>query len=205
MKLSDIERKFEAGERILTPGGFCRELFVIRKGAVRIEKNRPERLGPGELFGELGAILGCPVPFGAVAESEVTALALDVALLTEFCAAPGEFSLRVIRHLAQQLEATISDPARPAAEVTGPPRQELRRVGAAILERARPAADAAGRVSAVGDLQDLATAAELPLEDAYRLVQRLFEARYLRLDGGRLSLLDLEGLRSLGAEDPAEA
>ena len=204
MKLSDIERKFEAGERILTKGGFCRELFVIRKGAVRIEKNRPERLGPGELFGELGAIRGCPEPFGAVAESEVTALALDAERLTALCAEPGEFSLRLIRHLARVLEAALDDPDLRAGNSPLLEAPELRRVAAAILERAGPATDAHSPLPAAADLQDLATAVELPLEETYRLVQLLFEARYLRLIGGRLSLPDPAGLRSLCAESASK-
>lgn len=199
MKLSDAERDFGPGEQILSAGVTSHAFFVIRTGEVRIEKTPAERLGPGDIFGELGAILGCPEPFGAVAESEVRVLVLDASLLTKLCAEPGEFSLRLIRHLARSLEAATRDSNEVTASREGDP-HPLGRITAAILARAGPVPDPESASRICAELQDLADAAGLSLEEAYPLVQRLFERQVLRIVEGGLELSDRGALTRLAAE-----
>ena len=63
MKREKLEREFGGEDAILDSGSNKRELFVVRSGNVMLVPNdgsEQRLLGPGEIFGELGAIVGEP-------------------------------------------------------------------------------------------------------------------------------------------------
>ncbi len=195
MNPKELERQFAPGERIVAHGSAVRELYVIQSGEVRLgalESERPLLLGPGDLFGEVAAILGEPQPLDATADGEVTLLALDVAALNRLCSECPEFALRLIRHLAQRISSP--DPAPGDAPPLATPTPELARLARVVLARVVDD-DGAHRVQ--GTLRDLAAEAELPTLDAYRAVQQLIHQRVLRLGDDVLTLLDSRALEAL--------
>ncbi len=193
MKPSKIERRYAAQDAIVERGSTSRELFVIRSGEVRLEGADPERsllLGPGDLFGEIAAILGEPNSARAVAESDVTVLVLDVPLLNQLCAENADFSFRLIRHLAERL-------ASPGESVPGfEPSEDLNGLARAILRRTAPG-DTPALVD--GMLRELSEDAGIPIIDTYLLVQSLLEKRVLRLAEDRLSLLERDKLEAISS------
>jgi CRP-like cAMP-binding protein len=187
LKPAEIERQYEAGEIIVERGSTERVLYVIRSGEVRLEAGDQERtllLGQGELFGEIGAILGEPMSIRAVADSDVTVLAIELDLLNRLCGENADFSFRLIRHLAQRV-ATPEVSLESAGSIETS--KELRRLAAAILSRTTQGDPP---IPIEGMLADLARDAGLPVREAYLLVQDLLEKRVLRLADDRLSLLE---------------
>ncbi len=193
MKPSEIERQYAAQEAIVERGSTSRELYVIRSGEVRLEGADPERsllLGPGDMFGEIAAILGEPNSARAVAESDVTVLVLGVALLNRLCVENADFSFRLIRHLAER----VANPGESAPSLE--PSDDLSELAQAILRRT-----ATGDCPALVDglLGDLSKDAGLPVIDTYMLVQSLLEKRVLRLAEDRLSLLERDKLEAISS------
>ena len=124
MKAKEIERHFRTGERIIARGSATRDLYVIRSGEVRVGDGpgaEPLLLGPGDLFGELAAILGEPHPHDVFADGDVTLLVLDVELLNRLCATCPEFGFRLIRHLAQRIASPDSTPTQAPRTEPGNP------------------------------------------------------------------------------------
>jgi CRP/FNR family cyclic AMP-dependent transcriptional regulator len=195
MKPCEAERKFAAGERIVECGSAARELYVVASGEVRLETDPPELLGPGDLFGELSAILGSPCPAGAVAESDATVLVIDILLLNRLCQENSEFSFRLIRHLARALESAVSGPMQEAQVL--PETAGLARVIEVIFERSEEATDPDSPPRVVATLRELAADADLTIPEAYNCLQQLFEARYLRLVEGYITILNGEALRDV--------
>lgn len=195
MKAKEIERHFGTGERIVARGSATRELYVIRSGEVRVGDGpgeQPLLLGPGDMFGELVAILGEPHRHDVFADGDVSVLALDLELLNRLCATCPEFAFRLMRHLAQRIASP--DPAPTEAPRTEPGNPAVARLCAALLERA---VDEDGTLRGPAALRDLAAAADLPILDAYRAVQQLLEQRALRLADDVLTILDREALEAL--------
>lgn len=196
MKAKELERQFRTGERIVARGSATRELYVIRSGEVRVGDagpgSQPLLLGPGDIFGELAAILGEPHPNDVFADGDVTVLAIDVELLNRLCAECPEFGFRLIRHLAQRIASP--DPTPTQGPRTEPGNPAVAALCAVLLARA---VDDDGTLRGPAALRDLAEAADLPIPDAYRAVQQLLEQRALRLADDVLTILDRDALQAL--------
>ncbi len=191
MKPSEIERRYAAQEAIVERGSTSRELYVIRSGEVRLEGADPERsllLGPGDMFGEIAAILGEPNSARAVAESEVTVVVIGVPLLNRLCVENADFSFRLIRHLAER----VANPGESAPNLE--PSDDLSGLAQAILRRTA-SSDCPALVE--GMLSDLSKDAGIQMIDTYLLVQSLLEKRVLRLAEDRLSLLERDKLEAI--------
>ena len=67
-----------AGERIASQGDFAYELFAIIEGTARVERDGVvvAKLGPGEMFGEIGLLLTGRRTAAIVAETPMRLLAL---------------------------------------------------------------------------------------------------------------------------------
>ena len=67
-----------AGERIASQGDFASELFAIIEGTARVERDGVvvAKLGPGEIFGEIGLLLTGRRTAAIVAETPMRLLAL---------------------------------------------------------------------------------------------------------------------------------
>jgi CRP-like cAMP-binding protein len=197
MKPEELEREFRAGESIVDSGSSVRELYVVRSGSVLVQPQdgSPSKLlGPGEMFGELNAILGQPCPYTARADSDSSVLALDVLSLNRLCAQSPDFSTRLIRHLALELSGTQSDVSVSRSEEALRP--GMTKLIPVIFER-RTSIDAPCPIT--GLLRELAEDAGLSTLEAYYCVQSLLERRYLQLVDDQLSLLEPEALKDLVA------
>jgi CRP-like cAMP-binding protein len=195
VRSKEIERHFAPGERIVAHGSAVRELFVIRSGEVRLgapDGERPLLLGPGDVFGEIAAILGEPQPQDAIADGDVVVLALDLPALNRLASECPEFALRLIRHLAQRISSP--DPAPGDSQPLAAPSPELARLARVLLARV---VDDDGAPRVRGVLRDLAADAQLSTLDAYRAVQQLIHQRVLRLGDDVLTLLDPRALEAL--------
>jgi CRP-like cAMP-binding protein len=150
----------------------------------------------------------------AIAEGDAVVLALDVSLLNRLCAQSPEFSARLVRLLARQVERATSivgiTGSAAILESSGPPLRERtpaplrtplaeseRAFAAAILSCALPGEETPLAVQ--GRLADLARESGLDMLDAYACLQRLLDRQLLRLVDDQLSILAVDELRSLCA------
>ena len=193
MKAEQLERQYSAGEVILARGTAVRELYVIRAGRVVLKRDEAEEpiiLEEDGIFGEAGGLLGQASPYVAKAEADVTLLALGVAELNRLCAESPEFSARLIRHLAEELQQrectwVPADAGAPA---------QLETLVCLLLKRYRAGGP---RDPVATRLEEIAKGAGLAMLDAYRGIQWLLDHRLLRLVEDRLTVLEPEELDAI--------
>ncbi len=194
MKREKLEREFSGEDAILDSGSNKRELFVVRSGNVMLVPNdgsEQRLLGPGEIFGELGAIVGEPSPYAVRADGDASVLVLDPAALNRLCKQSPDFSARMILHLAQELAGAGASQVSPEDERL---QHSLSCLVPVILER-RKSSDLPSPVS--GRLADLATDAGLSILETYFCLQSLLERRYLQLVDDQLTLVEADALEEL--------
>jgi CRP-like cAMP-binding protein len=194
MKREKLEREFSGEEPILDSGSNKRELFVVRSGNVMLIPNdgsEQRLLGPGEIFGELGAIVGEPSPYAVRADGDASVVALDPAALNRLCKQSPDFSARIILHLAQELAGAGASQVSPGDERL---QYSLQCLVPVILQR-RKSSDLPSPVA--GCLADLATGAGLSILETYFCLQSLLERRYLQLADDQLTLVAADALEEL--------
>jgi CRP/FNR family transcriptional regulator, cyclic AMP receptor protein len=186
-----FERSFRAGQVIYDEGEAGDVLYVIEAGHVELTRERPDgprvvaRLGAGDLFGELSALLGRPRGHRAVAVGATRLLELDAGTFEAMCVARPEIAIRVIQSLAeravdleQRLAALgVDDLLRPLVRV--------------LLRRAEPVES--GRRLAT-TLRALARESGLSLPEAHRALGQLLERRLVQLVDDVLQIPDAEAL-----------
>jgi CRP/FNR family transcriptional regulator, cyclic AMP receptor protein len=106
---SNIEaRSFKAGSVIFREGDEANELFVIRRGQVRIQiGNRTiTELGADNIFGEMALIDSEPRSATAIAMTDAELVPVSEKQFLFLVSQTPFFALRVMRVLAQRLRAT---------------------------------------------------------------------------------------------------
>jgi CRP/FNR family transcriptional regulator, cyclic AMP receptor protein len=98
----------KAGDIIFREGDEARELFVIKRGQVRIQiGNRTiAELSADSIFGEMALIDNEPRSATAVAVSDVEIIAVSEKQFLFLVSQTPYFALKVMRVLAQRLRAT---------------------------------------------------------------------------------------------------
>ena len=101
------ERLYATGERIIREGDKGDELFIIRRGRVRVEvggRRRKEvaRLGPGQFFGEMSLMTGAERRASVSAVDEVLVLVIDRDALRPVLAANPELAEVISDSLAER-------------------------------------------------------------------------------------------------------
>jgi CRP/FNR family cyclic AMP-dependent transcriptional regulator len=186
-----FERDYASGEVIYDVGDPGHGLFVIQGGQVELQREAPDgartvaRYGPGDLFGEMGVLLGRPRTARAVAISDAHLLELDGKTFESMCIERPEIAIRVIQRLAtrmidleQRLEALgVDDLLRPVVRV--------------LMRRAEAGASGA-RVPT--SLRRLASEAGLSMLEAHRALTQLLERKVVKLLDDVLVVPDLESL-----------
>ena len=196
MKPEELERSFDQGQVIIERGLEVRDLFVVRSGSVVLdnEDGSSKRLiGPGSVFGEIGAIHGGVSPYRAEADDDVTVLVLDVETVNQLVEESPEFSARLIRHLADELAISLTSAG--AARGAGDLNDAYEKLVPVLFDASE------GNESPYpvhGNLKQLSDAAALSTLEAYFCIQRLLENRVLRLVEDQLSIVDSDQLRALG-------
>jgi CRP-like cAMP-binding protein len=205
MKTDEIEERYAKGEIIVERGSRERVLYVVRSGNVLVhvaDAQAPYLLGPGDLFGEIPAILGRPSPIRAEAEGDTKVLKLDVAALNMLVRENAEFSFRLIHVLAERVGLAREEVAADGVALEPEPtratiRQDARALAAlarAVLARRIP-----GEVPTPvrGRLMDLSAAAHLPIKQAYLCLQELLDRRLVGLVDDQLTVLEPDELASV--------
>ncbi len=196
---SVFERNFRAGQLVYDEGQQGDALYVIQAGQVELIRNAEggqrliSRHGPGEFFGEMGALLGRPRSARAVAISELRLLELDARTFEAMCVEQPEIAIRVIQRLAAR---TIRLEQRLAALGAD---DLLRPVVRVLVRRAERGANGA-RIETT--LRKLAGEAGVLLAEAHRALAQLLDQRLLRLVDETLVIADLEALSAV--LDPAD-
>jgi CRP-like cAMP-binding protein len=196
MKPQELERQYAPGQLIIERGAQQRELFVVRSGTVLLDSvdgREPRLVGPGQVFGETGAVLGGASPYRAEADDEVTLLAIDPATVTLLCSENGEFAVRLVQHLAAQL-SVAHDERGALGGIDLRLSQGYKKLVPVLFERAGTREPPA---AVPGNLEDLSAEAELSTLDAYFCIQRLLEARIVRLIDDQLVIVEADQLELL--------
>jgi CRP-like cAMP-binding protein len=99
---------FKAGSVIFREGDEARDLFVIKRGEVRIQiGNRTiTELGPDSVFGEMALIDNEPRSATATAVTDVELVPVSEKQFLFLVSQTPYFALKVMRVLAQRLRAT---------------------------------------------------------------------------------------------------
>ncbi len=186
-----FERSFHEGQIIFDEGHPGDYLYIIQSGEVELVRPSSRgarvlgRLGPGQFFGEMGVVLGEPRKFRAVAVTDTQVLELDAMTFQNMCVENPEIAIRVIRRLAarvieleKRLEAVgVDDLLRPLVQI--------------LIKQAKPGREGAEIRTT---LRILAEAAGMPMLDAHRGLNLLFEQKCLRLVDDVLVTPDLDQL-----------
>jgi CRP/FNR family transcriptional regulator, cyclic AMP receptor protein len=100
-------RKVAAGETLIVEGGVPSEMFLVRKGKVKIDVRGKtvEEVGPGGIFGEMALIDQSPRTANATATEESEVIPIDERLFVILVQDAPYFALDVMRTLVQRLRA----------------------------------------------------------------------------------------------------
>jgi CRP/FNR family transcriptional regulator len=179
---------FRPGQQILLEGEEAPGLFFVLRGRVRLSRTAPDgreqvlaMIGPGEQFNAVPLFDGEPNPASARAMSPVTCLLL-----------PREDLLALIRRYPDLALATLSAMAGQLRELVGLVEDLAFRSVRARLAR-QLLAEAAGGAAELTH-QELAERTATVREIAGRALRRLAEEGLVRLERGRVIVLDQEGL-----------
>jgi CRP-like cAMP-binding protein len=186
------QRTLSAGEVVFDEGDPSDQLYVIQAGEVELvrETERKERvvarLGPGELFGELGLVAGERRTSRAVAVNPTRLIALDRETLEAMCLEEPVIAIRMIRVLVSRLvEAERRLAALGVDDLLRPVVRSLLRLGVAENQVGM-------RVDA--KLRAIAAAAGLSMLEAHRVLHQLFDRKLVTLEDDVLHVPDCEAL-----------
>ncbi len=103
------EELFPAGQRVLRQGLSGANLYVILDGeaSVVIDGTQRARLGRGDFFGEVSALLGSPPTADVVATGTLRCLVVPGGDIEEFLVAYPRVSVRMLRAEVQRLANTL--------------------------------------------------------------------------------------------------
>ena len=187
-------RRFSQGEILFREGETAENVFLLHEGRVRLLKRvrLVERsvsvLRTGDLFGESALLEGSLRTSTAVALSDGLALSLDRAALRTVVEKFPAISERILVQIVKRLRE-----AEDQIEVLML-KDTQSKVISALLKMARASVGSAElTISPV----DLSSRVGLDVETVKRAVQRLRDQQYIRINGERVEIPDLEALRRL--------
>jgi CRP-like cAMP-binding protein len=191
-------RSLEAGAVVFEAGDSAHSIYFIRSGEVELAhrgaagSRRLARLGPGEFFGEQGALLDGPRRSRATVTRESELLELDAEVFQEMCLERPDIGLRISRVLAARAQAL----EQRLASLEG---EDGLRATVRVLLRLAGTEGENARIETT--LRSLAEEAGLELLDAHYAIQQLVERRMLRLVEDVLILPDPSAMaEALGGE-----
>jgi CRP-like cAMP-binding protein len=184
-------RDFEPGDIVFDEGAEGSSVFVIAAGEIEVSRlsatgrKAVARLGAGEFFGEMSAIVGERRSGRAVAVTPTRLLELDAETFEQMCIDRPEVAIRVIRLLTTRLidaekrlaKLGIDDLMRPLVRV--------------LVDRGTPDA---GGVRIQTTLRELSDESGLSMLEAHRALHQLFDRKALRLVGDELVASSVESL-----------
>ena len=106
---SAFERIYRADSLVFDEGEPGDSVYIIQEGEVELSRQGPTgcvvvaRLGPGEFFGEMSAIVGERRTARATALADSRLLEVDAETLETMCVERPEIAIRIIRRLTDRL------------------------------------------------------------------------------------------------------
>jgi len=205
-KISGVlhERRFAAGASIFEQDDVGDCLYIIADGIVRIYLINPDGremtirvYGRGDTFGEFAVLDGSAGTLGALAVTNVTALAIYRHEFLELMRHNFDLVTHVIEELTERLRFTTKFSQNLAfLDASG-------RIAAALAELATQQANGRESVRLALTQQDLATYASVTREWTNKALRVLSEQRIVRVERGAVIVLDLERLRYWSISQPA--
>jgi len=186
------QRSLAPGETIYDEGEHGEHFYVVQSGEVELVRMAEDkervvaRLGPGDFFGELSAVMGERRTSKAVAVNTTRLIALDRETLESMCLDEPVIAMRLIRSLvARLIEAERRLAALGVDDLMQPVVNSLLRFGET---------EEGGGLRVAARLAELAEAAGLSMRDAHRALHQLFDRKLLLLEDDVLHVPDHEAL-----------
>jgi len=186
------QRMLAPGEMVFDEGDPGDKLYVIQSGEIELERETAgalrvvARLGPGDLFGELGAVLGKPCTTRAVAVRTTRVLELDRETLEAMCLEEPVIAIRLLRVVVSRLIE-----AERRLESLGVD-DLLRPVVRGLVRRAEPDSEHGTRIPT--SLRLLAEDAGLSMFETHRALNQLIDRKLIRLVDDCLYTSDVDSL-----------
>ncbi|MCK2242842.1 MULTISPECIES: Crp/Fnr family transcriptional regulator [unclassified Crossiella] len=204
MRSAGTRRRFSPGAVIWSQGEPSQHVFVVLEGRIRVSTGsvagREAVLaicGPGEIVGELSAVDGRTRSANVAAVDQVEVLVVPAARLDRLCEEHPRVAWAMLRVVADRLRQ--SDRRR-SEYVDG---SVAHRTVALLLDLAeqygRPVA-AGVEIALSISQQQLADTMSVSRESLARVLRELRDRRLVDTGRQRITVLDLPGLRALGAE-----
>jgi CRP/FNR family transcriptional regulator, cyclic AMP receptor protein len=194
-------RRFAAGEVIFEAESPATEAYLLQEGRVRLIKRSgsSERsirvVRPGDIFGEQGLVAGVTRTSTAVALVESAAIVLDPGTFEHLLAGNPAVGMRVLSQLIRRLRE-----AEDQIEVLMLGDSQLK-IAAALLQLCQEATrgpDAGAQTVTLSvSPMELSSRVGLDVDTVKRNVQQLRTNGYLKIDGERIVVPDIDSLREL--------
>ncbi len=180
--LKKFGKLFPAGTELFREGDLGHEMYVIQSGQVEISRTIQSRktvlavLPPGEFFGEMAILNNKPRSATAVIIEDAELLVIDSKTFKQMLQSSTEIALRMIQKLAHRLEMANSQ-----LEIL-----LVRDANHRVVFTLRRMAELYGESRGVGvlvptTLGELAGRAALPEEDVITILQRLQQAKLVKV------------------------
>lgn len=194
--LEKFGRMYSAGDIIFCEFEEGSECFLVHAGQVSIIKisEGVEKilavLGPGDIFGEMGVLEKKPRTATALAVTDVTVLAMDLAGLQALIRAQPDFAFKMGRILSTRIVQAYRHLANLAIE-----NPKLRVVDMLLWHMQEPSnnANAITPLSA----QEIADFSGLSLTDVDRVLREFVALGRLKLRSDAVEILDVRSLKRL--------
>jgi CRP-like cAMP-binding protein len=192
--LGRFGRSFVAGETLIEEGTPAREAFLLQEGRVRLLRRvgLTDRslaiLKVGDLFGEGVLLDGASYASTAVALTDGAVLALDRGTFRNLLERHPPVAIRVVDQLVRRLRD-----AEDQIEILMLRGVQSKVIGALLKLAGRIAGAAEVAISPV----ELSTRVGLDVDAVKGTVQRLRDREYLRIQGERIEIGDVDALRRL--------
>lgn len=194
-------QRLSKGEFLFRRGDACSGLIVVLDGLVKLAlpatpcsikglERAVEVFGPGAVFGEDVLFADALQPVDCQAMMRTTVLCIDSSVLWETLERDPLLSARLLRNLSSRLHALMRD-----IEATGL-QNALQRVAGFLRDEAY-----AGRCTWLACTQRvIASKLGITPETLSRVVSRFCAENLVRLERGKIFVLDAEGLGRLAAD-----
>ena len=196
-------QEFAPGSMVFDEGDDGRCIYVIQSGEVELTRLGADgrsivaRLGPGDFFGEMSAILDEKRTARARAIGTTQLLEIDSETLEAMCVERPEILIRVLRRVTHRL---VDAERRLSALGLD---DWLRPLVRSVVELAEERVGEAARVP--GKLRTLADHAGLTMGEAHRALHQLLDRKLLRIESDGLQVPDLGALEACLAPGTASA
>lgn len=193
-----------AREVLFTEGDQGRSAVIILKGFVKLCATSVngreivlEVCGPGSMFGELAVLNEWPRSASAVALSACQVLSIQGESFRSTLARSPEAMFAMMRVLSQRLREATGH-LRDGADLPGPARL-AKALSQLAVSHAKPVARGL-RIEVQLSQRELGAMTGLSRETINKQLGTWRDSGWLTLDGGQLTLLNLEALRTLATE-----